>query len=104
MSESITGKRQLAKYYHDKNSKNLPALEQGQPVYVWHQPFEKGSSWDFGKIKQVLNDRPYTVSTDGYDSKTNRIYIWERTCSNGEMMTNSEQNTSTTSDSINSEN
>ena len=52
----------------------------------------------------MLNDWPYTVSTDGYDAKTNRIDIWERTSSNGEIMTNSEQNTSTTSDSINSEN
>ena len=34
VSESITQIRQLAKYYHDKNSKNLPALEQGQSVYV----------------------------------------------------------------------
>ena len=34
VSESITQIRQLAKYYHDKISKNLPALEQGQSVYV----------------------------------------------------------------------
>ena len=38
-------KRQLAKYYHDKKSKNLPALEQGQPVYVRHQPVEKETPW-----------------------------------------------------------
>ena len=34
LSESIMRKRQLAEYYHDKKLKNLPALEQGQPVYV----------------------------------------------------------------------
>ena len=43
LSESITRKRQLAKYYHDKNSKNLSALEQAQAVYVQHQPVEKGT-------------------------------------------------------------
>ena len=96
--------RQLAKYYHDKKSKNLPALEQGQPVYVRHQLVEKGTPWDPGTVKHVLNDRSYIVSTDGYDARKNRIDIRERTCSNGVMMTNSEQNTSTTSDPINSEN
>ena len=56
VSELITGKRQSAKYYHDKNSKNLPALEQGQPVYVRHQPVEKGTPWDPGTVKHLLND------------------------------------------------
>ena len=104
VSESITRIRQLAKYYHDKNSKNLPALEQGQTVYMWNQPVEKGTPWDPGTVKHVLKDWSYIVSTDGYDGRRNRIDIRERTCSNGEMMTNSEQNTSTTSDPINSEN
>ena len=89
VSESITRKRQLAKYYHDKNSKNLSALEQGQAVYVRHQPVEKGTPWDPGTVKHVLNDRSYIVSTDGYDATRNRIDIRKRTCSNGEMLTNS---------------
>ena len=104
VSESITRKRQLTKYSHDKKSKILPALEQGQPVYVWHEPVEKETPWDSGIVKHVLNDRSYIVSTDGYDARRNRTDIREWTCSNGEMMTNSEQNTSTTSDPINSEN
>ena len=43
VSELITRKRQLVKYYHHENSKSLLALEQGQPTYVWHQPVEKGT-------------------------------------------------------------
>ena len=97
-------KRHLAKYYRDKKSKNLPALEQGQPIYVQHQPVEKGTPLDPGTVKHILNNRSYIVSTDGYDARRNRTDIQEQTCSNGEMMTNSEQNTSTTSDPINSEN
>ena len=104
LSESITRKRQLTKYSHDKKSKILPALEQGHPVYVWHEPVEKETPWDSGIVKHVLNDRSYIVSTDGYDARRNRTDIRKWTCSNGEMMTNSEQNTSTTSDPINSEN
>ena len=64
MSESIMWKRQLAKYYQDKKLKNLPALEQGQPVYVQHQSVEKGTTWDPGTVKHVLNDGSYFVSTD----------------------------------------
>ena len=71
---------------------------------MWNQPVEKGTPWDPGTVKHVLKDWSYIVSTDGYDGRRNRIDIRERTCSNGEMMTNSEQNTSTTSDPINSEN
>ena len=97
MSESITRKRQLAKYYHDKKSKNLPALEQGQPAYVRHQPVEKGTPWDPGTVKHVLNNRSYIVSTVGYDARRNHVDIRERICSNGEVVTNSEQNLSTTS-------
>ena len=64
MSESIMWKRQLAKYYQDKKLKNLPALEQGQPVYVQHQSVEKRTTWDPGTVKHVLNDGSYFVSTD----------------------------------------
>ena len=52
------------KYYHKKKLKTLQALEQGQPVYVRHQPIEKEKPWDPGTVKQVLNDRSYIVSTD----------------------------------------
>ena len=97
-------KRQLAKYYHDKKTKNLPALEQGQPVYVRHQPVEKETPWDPGTVKHVLHVRSHIVSTDGYDARRNRIDMRERTCSNGEMMKNSEHNMSATLDPINSEN
>ena len=69
-----------------------------------HQPVEKGTPWDPGTGKHVLNDRSYIISTDHYDARRNRIDIRERTCSNGEMMTNSEQNMSTTSDPTNREN
>ena len=64
----------------------------------------KETLWELRKVKPVLKDRSYIVSTDGYDGKRNRLDIREWTCSDGEMMTNSEQNTSATSDSINSEN
>ena len=97
-------KRQLEKYYHNKKSKNLPAWEQRQPVYVLHQPFEKGTPWDQGTVKHVLNDQNYIVSTDGYDARRNHIDIREWTCSIGEMVENSEQNMSILSDPINSEN
>ena len=104
MSESITRKRQLVKYYHHENSKSLLALEQGQPTYVWHQPVEKGTPWGLGTVKHVLNDRSYIVSTDGYDARRNHIDIQKWAYSNGGMLTNSEQNASTTSEPINSEN
>ena len=97
MSESIMRKRQLVQYYHNKNSKSLPAIEQGQPI-------EKGTPRDPGTVKHVLNDQSYIASTDGYDARKIHIDIHQQTCSNGEMSTNSEQNTSTTSDPINSEN
>ena len=104
MSESTKKKRQLAKYCHNKKLKNLPAVEQGQPVYVRHQTVERGTPWDPETVKHVLNDRSYIVSADGYAARRNLIDIREQTYSNGKMMTNSEQNTSTTSDPINSEN
>ena len=62
------------------------------------------NTWDPGTVKHVLNDWSYIVLTDGYDTRGNCISIWERTCSNGEMMINSEQDTSRTSDPINSGN
>ena len=65
---------------------------------------EKGTPCDPGTVKQVLNDRTYIASTDGYDASRNRIDIRKPTCSNAEMLTNSEQNASTTSEPIKSEN
>ena len=50
----------------------------------------KGTLWELRTVKPVLNDRSYIVPTDGYDGERNRLDIWEWTCSNGEMMTNSE--------------
>ena len=40
VSDSITRKRQLAKHYHDKKSKNLPALE-GNPFMCDTNPLRK---------------------------------------------------------------
>ena len=68
------------------------------------QPVENGTPWNPGTVKHVLNDQSYIVSTDGYDARRNRIDIRERKCSNGQMMANSEQNTSTTSNPRNIEN
>ena len=90
--------------YHNKKLKNLPLLEEGQPIYVWYQPVKKGTPWDPGRVKNIVNNWSYIVSTDGYDARRNHIDIWEQTCSNGEMMTNSKQNMSIFSDPINSEN
>ena len=104
MSESTRRKRQLTKYHHDNKSKNLPALEQVQPTYVWYQPVEKETPWDPGTVKHVFNNQSYIASTDGYDKRRNHIDIREWICFNGEIMTNSEHNMLATSDPINKEN
>ena len=57
-------KETISEVLSQKKLKTLQALEQGQPVYVRHQPIEKEKPWDPGTVKQVLNDRSYIVSTD----------------------------------------
>ena len=37
------------------------------------QPVEKGTPWNPGTVKHVLNDQSYIVSTDGYDARRNRM-------------------------------
>ncbi len=74
--EKIKRKRQEAKKYFDRNTKVLPELVVGQPVYV-HDRLQK--KWTPGVVRKALTDRSYIVNQGNDSYRRNRIDIKPRT-------------------------
>ncbi|XP_039451539.1 uncharacterized protein K02A2.6-like [Culex pipiens pallens] len=62
--EAILENKRKVKYYYDRKSRNLPALETGSPVYVQAHP-EISKTWTPAIVTEKLNDRSYVVDVNG---------------------------------------
>ncbi|CAH2106791.1 unnamed protein product [Euphydryas editha] len=72
--ESIKLRKTRSKQYHDRKSRQLSVLENGQNVYVKLFP-EKEAIWYPGKIKERATERSYIIEVDGRLYRRNRTYI-----------------------------
>jgi transposase InsO family protein len=75
--ERIKRKRQEAKKYFDRNTKQLPELVTGQPVYLRDRLQQK---WTPGVIQKALTDRSYIVNAGESNTayRRNRIDVKPR--------------------------
>ena len=71
--DSLQLKRQKAKFYHDRNVRQLPGLEIGQEVRV--APLRKNQSWEQGICTEKLSKRSYVVQTGGTSLRRNRQFL-----------------------------
>ena len=62
VTEKLKLRRQKAKWYHDRSSRNLPDIELGQDVRV--APLTRNQTWKMGTCLEKLSDRSYVVKTD----------------------------------------
>ena len=62
VTEKLKLRRQKAKWYHDRSSRNLPDIEIGQDVRV--APLQRNQTWKMGTCLEKLSDRSYVVKTD----------------------------------------
>ena len=67
------------RHYYNRNSRDLPSLKTGQPVYVQLVP--KTRNWTQGHVIERLSQRTYKVKTYNggtynRDHKLNPIYMY----------------------------
>ncbi|KAL9976569.1 hypothetical protein ACROYT_G013889 [Oculina patagonica] len=65
VAEKIKVRRQKAKYYFDRGSKELPELKIGQPVRVKPSPSQRENKWRLGTCVQQVAPRSYIVDVSG---------------------------------------
>ncbi|UYV62250.1 K02A2.6-like [Cordylochernes scorpioides] len=84
--DKISIKRQQAKYYYDRKSKNLPDLDIGQEVYV--RTPNTTPSWSKANITNEHNTRSYDVNIHGRTYRRNRTWIKPQQASANQKSTN----------------
>ncbi|UYV63892.1 K02A2.6-like, partial [Cordylochernes scorpioides] len=82
-------KRQQAKYYYDRKSKNLPDLDIGQEVYV--RTPNTTPSWSKANITNEHNTRSYDVNIHGRTYRRNRTWIKPQQASANQKYTNNQE-------------
>ena len=65
VSEKIMQRRQKAKFYYDRGSKELPQLKIGEPVRVKPSPSQRDRRWQLGTCRQQVAPRSYIVDVAG---------------------------------------
>ena len=71
----VKTERQKAKLFHDTNTKELPELLIGQPVYVKNKSSHPDQPWVKGKCSEKLSSRSYKVDINGTKYRRNRVDI-----------------------------
>ncbi|UYV74954.1 K02A2.6-like, partial [Cordylochernes scorpioides] len=87
--DKISIKRQQAKYYYDRKSKNLPDLDIGQEVYV--RTPNTTPSWSKANITNEHNTRSYDVNIHGRTYRRNRTWIKPQQASANQKSTNNQE-------------
>ncbi|UYV84124.1 K02A2.6-like [Cordylochernes scorpioides] len=87
--DKISIKRQQAKYYYDRKSKNLPDLDIGQEVYV--RTPNTTPSWSKANITNEHNTRSYDVNIHGRTYRRNRTWIRPQQASANQKSTNNQE-------------
>ena len=62
IEEKIKLRRQKAKLYFDRSTKELPEIQVGQDIRV--APLQKNGTWNHGTCVGKLSDRSYLVATE----------------------------------------
>ena len=75
VADKLVDRRQRAKKYHDRNSKQLPELVVGQPVRAKVHPKVPHSKWLPGKIEAKVAPRSYLVQVNGRTYRRNRVHL-----------------------------
>lgn len=75
--EAILENKKKVKYYYDRKSRALPALEIGSPVFVQAHP-EINKNWTAAVVSEKLNDRSYVVDANGANYRRDLINIRPR--------------------------
>ncbi|UYV68175.1 K02A2.6-like, partial [Cordylochernes scorpioides] len=88
-NNKISIKRQQAKYYYDRKSKNLPDLDIGQEVYV--RTPNTTPSWSKANITNEHNTRSYDVNIHGRTYRRNRTWIKPQQASANQKSTNNQE-------------
>lgn len=77
--ENVPGKieqrRQKAKQYYDRGSKELPQLKIGEQVRVKPSPSQRDKRWRLGTCQQQLSPRSYIVDVGGREFRRNRKFL-----------------------------
>ncbi|UYV68635.1 K02A2.6-like, partial [Cordylochernes scorpioides] len=87
--DKISIKRQQAKYYYDRKSKNLPDLDIGQEVYV--RTPNTTPLWSKANITNEHNTRSYDVNIHGRTYRRNRTWIKPQQASANQKSTNNQE-------------
>ncbi len=71
IQNKLENKQLTQKRFYDRNAKDLPKLNKGDNI-------QKGTTWDRGKVEDIVNDRSYIVK-DSYGTilRRNRRYLKE---------------------------
>ncbi|KAL9970142.1 hypothetical protein ACROYT_G022469 [Oculina patagonica] len=75
VAEKIKVRRQKAKHYFDRGSKELPELKIGQPVRVKPSPSQRENKWRLGTCVQQVAPRSYIVDVSGREYRWNRKFL-----------------------------
>ncbi|XP_055604633.1 uncharacterized protein K02A2.6-like [Uranotaenia lowii] len=75
--ESIEKNRKLFKKQYDKQSRDLPILQSGSPVFVQLNP-DASKLWSPGTVSSKLNDRSYLVNVGGKDYRRSLVNLKPR--------------------------
>jgi transposase InsO family protein len=73
VKQNMVLRRRRSKYYYDRNSRNLPALHIGEPVFVKMKGSE--SPWTSGKVKERRKDRSYDIEVNDAVYRRNRNHV-----------------------------
>ena len=71
--DSLQLKRQKAKFYHDRNVRQLPELEIGQEVRV--APLRKNQTWEQEICTEKLSNISYVVQTGETSLRRNKQFL-----------------------------
>ncbi|XP_062703852.1 uncharacterized protein LOC134286278 [Aedes albopictus] len=73
VKEKITLNRRRAKAYYDRQSRSLPELEIGQPVFVKLKPTDK--EWKKGTVINPVSDRSSVVAVEDREYRRDNTLI-----------------------------